>query len=182
MSRKLVFIWSCIVVWASSAFIHMVDADVDGVQGLLSPSKLASVTVVAALMLLPILAFWMAFRRGRWRGLFGAIVVLGIGLRLIVGAMGDVGASLSGDQPIAAVGLLYGVVAVLALIPAILVERRIEGQATAAAVLRRQELRESQKERPAQGDPDEHDDPDQQVLPDTTAAQPAEVERDGDNT
>jgi hypothetical protein len=129
MSRVAVFVWSAIVAWVCAAFVHVVDADVDGVQGLLTPSALASVTAVAGGMLIPILLFWLAFRRARWRGLVGAFVVIGIGLRLLIGAVGvGGGAPMTENDQLVAFGMLYGLVLLLTLPPAIWVESRLARQ------------------------------------------------------
>ena len=88
MRRLLAVSWLVVVAVALAALIHVTDAGVDGLGGLLSAKALPSLALLAFLLTGLEAPSLIAFVRGGWKGLAVAVAVTGILIGLALAAAG----------------------------------------------------------------------------------------------
>jgi|GEM_PF-6573716 len=89
MMRLLLFLWAYAVAWTCSGLIHTTDAAVAGIQGLLTPAVLASVSLFALAVAVPILLCQFILVRHHWRGFAIAVGCIALVMGLIMALMGS---------------------------------------------------------------------------------------------
>ena len=89
MNRILLVLWAYAVAWTCAGLIHTTDADVGGLQGLLTPAVLVSVSLFGLAIAVPILLCQFILVRHRWRGFAIAVVGSALPMGLIVAALGS---------------------------------------------------------------------------------------------
>ncbi len=120
MTRFMMIIWAYLVAVACSGLIHTTDTDVGGVRGLITPSNLVSVLVVALVIVVPILLCQFALSRFGWGGLVLVVVVGSFGLGFVLALLGST-AETTGGWLVSLVGsaALFGLVLLVGNGPAI---------------------------------------------------------------
>ena len=123
MSRTLIVLWAYFMSWICSAFLHLVDPDVEGFQGLLVPSVLLSISVLALLVMVPAILCRAAYFRRSWKGFFGVVAVFAIVFGFVVVAVGFGGYSAQSRLlSFAGMSALFGLVFISATVPTIWIE------------------------------------------------------------
>jgi hypothetical protein len=118
----LLILWTYAVCWVFSALIHVVDADVGGVEGLAEGPVLLSASLVALLFTVVAWLAILSHRRGGWRH----FVVVVAGQAAAMGVfVGLAGAGNPGVVPMAVgAGVLFGLAIVVAAVLPIRFGRR----------------------------------------------------------
>jgi len=120
MSRFMMVAWAYLVAVACSGFIHVTDADVGGVRGLIAPSNLVSVLVIGLVILVPILLCQFVLLRFGWGGLVLVVVGGSFGMGIVLALMGST-AETTGGWVVSLVGsaAMFGLVMVVGVGPAV---------------------------------------------------------------
>ncbi len=125
-------IWAYLLSWLGTALIHVVDSDVGSIQGLGDPSVLLSVSIAALIMLGPVLICSAAYVRGRWRSFARTVAVCAVGMGVLAVAFGFGGRSIAnGILAVVGMSAMFGLMLVIAALPAIWIERAWSKKATA---------------------------------------------------
>jgi len=121
MLRFTALFWNYTVSWICAAFLHSVDADINGFQSFFSPSVIASVSLVALLLFFPSTSCCAAYNRGSWRAFFGSVFAFAICLGTVLMLLGfggnSVGAWFVGFAGSVAI---FGLALVVASLPMVL--------------------------------------------------------------
>ncbi len=124
MLRFTAFFWAYTVSWVCAAFIHSVDADINGFHALFAPIVLVSITFSALAIFIPSTLCYAAYIRGRWRAFFGSVCVFAVCLGTLLVMFGFGGKSIgSWVVGFAGSGAIFGIVLVLASLPMVLSRR-----------------------------------------------------------
>ena len=88
MLRFLAVFWAYAVSWVCAAFVHLADGGLNGIQSLFAPTVFVSVSLIALIVLIPVVFCCVAYFRGVWRAFFGSVCVFAIGLGAILMLLG----------------------------------------------------------------------------------------------
>ncbi len=88
MRRFLALVWLIAVAVALAALIHVTDAGIEGVGGLLSAKALPSLALLALLLTGLQAPSLIAFVRGGWKGLAVTVALTGVLIGLALAAAG----------------------------------------------------------------------------------------------
>jgi hypothetical protein len=121
MLRFLAVFWAYAVSWVCAAFVHLADGGLNGIQSLFAPTVFVSVSLIALIVLIPVVFCCVAYFRGVWRAFFGSVCVFAIGLGAILMLLGFGGNSVgSWFVGFAGSAAIFGLVLVAASLPLVL--------------------------------------------------------------